>query len=100
VSGPGLPSSIARRAGTRKLFYPYSDELRSGHPISNCCSRLRRYTGGKVRRKRQGYLRSAGRSRRESPAVVAVVCGCSVGAFPSRYSHAARAICGRLFERT
>lgn len=48
VSGPGLPSSIARRAGTRALFYPYSDELRSRPPDLELLQSIAQYTGGKV----------------------------------------------------
>ena len=48
VSGPGLPSSIARRAGTRALFYPYSDELRSQPPDLELLQSIAENTGGKV----------------------------------------------------
>jgi hypothetical protein len=48
VSGPGLPSSIARHAGTRALFYPYSDELRSRPPDLELLQSIAQHTGGKV----------------------------------------------------
>jgi uncharacterized membrane protein len=48
VSGPGLPAAIARRAGTRQLFYPYPDELRSHPPDLELLQALAQQTGGKV----------------------------------------------------
>ena len=48
MSGPGLPPDIVRRAGTRALFYPYPDELRSRPPDLELLQALAQHTGGKV----------------------------------------------------
>lgn len=48
VSNAGLPSSIVRRAGTRALFYPYADELRSRPPDLDLLQEVAKQTGGKV----------------------------------------------------
>jgi hypothetical protein len=48
VAGPGLPADIARRAGTRRLFYPYPDEYRSYPPDLQLLRAIAERTGGKV----------------------------------------------------
>jgi len=48
VAGPGLPREIARRAGTRQLFYPYPDEYRSYPPDLDLLQAVAAQTGGKV----------------------------------------------------
>jgi Ca-activated chloride channel family protein len=48
VAGPGLPGEIARRAGTRQLFYPYPDEYRSYPPDLDLLQAVAAQTGGKV----------------------------------------------------
>jgi len=47
-SGPSMPVSIVRQAGTRQLFYPYADELRSRAPDLELLEALAKQTGGKV----------------------------------------------------
>lgn len=48
VSGPGLPAGLVQRAGTRALFYPYADELRSRPPDIELLQTIAQQTGGKV----------------------------------------------------
>lgn len=48
VGGAGLPADIARRAGTRALFYPYADELRTRPPDLDLLQALALHTGGKL----------------------------------------------------
>lgn len=44
----GVGADIARRAGTRQLFYPYEDEYRSYPPDVELLASLAAQTGGKV----------------------------------------------------
>ncbi len=48
LPGAGLPGDIVRRAGTRQLFYPYPDELRSAPPDLELLRAVAEQTGGKV----------------------------------------------------
>ena len=48
LPGAGLPGDIVRRAGTRQLFYPYPDELRSAPPDLELLHAVAEQTGGKV----------------------------------------------------
>jgi len=44
----GVGADVARRAGTRQLFYPYADEYRSYPPDVELLASLTAQTGGKV----------------------------------------------------
>lgn len=48
IAGPGLPGDLARRAGTRQLYYPYPDEYRSYPPNVELLQAIAQRTGGKV----------------------------------------------------
>jgi hypothetical protein len=48
VEGIGVPRELARRAGTRQLYYPYPDEYRSYPPDVELLRALSEQTGGKL----------------------------------------------------